>query len=271
MATIAEEISALRERISGAYDVIDQKGGDVPFERTSWNLSASIESIRTGGDPEDVNGISSLYAVQPELDPTTGFFTGTQRTGPYHADLSYLTTVSRYATKTCSLFGRPGLWTYNDLSTYVGVDEYKNLTPNVSSVNIHNLTGIETEYALYGMFCGNLNVLSVDGPRPTSLNATYGLAGYARATILPCDFPDLTSITTAATYVFSNAFQAAQPKYNELMTNDSPERYFPSLKSTQANNAFNYALAFYRPHHNKRLEFSELTTIGGSYAFTYAA
>lgn len=67
MATIAEEISALRERISGAYDVIDQKGGDVPFDRTSWNLSASIDSIRTGADPEDVNGISSLYAVQPEL------------------------------------------------------------------------------------------------------------------------------------------------------------------------------------------------------------
>lgn len=63
MATIAEEISALRQRISSAYDVIDQKGGDVPAERTSWNLSASIDSIQTGGDPEDVNGISSLYAV----------------------------------------------------------------------------------------------------------------------------------------------------------------------------------------------------------------
>lgn len=48
MATIAEEISALRERISEAYDVIDQKGGDVPFDRTSWNLSASIDSIPTG-------------------------------------------------------------------------------------------------------------------------------------------------------------------------------------------------------------------------------
>ena len=27
----------------------------------------------------------------------------------------------------------------------------------------------------------------------------------------------------------------------------------------------------YRPHHNKRLEFSELTTIGGGYAFSYTA
>lgn len=48
MGTIAAEISALRQRISQAYDVIDQKGGDVPLKRTSWNLSASIESIRVG-------------------------------------------------------------------------------------------------------------------------------------------------------------------------------------------------------------------------------
>lgn len=65
MATIAEEITALRQRISEAYDVIDQKGGDVPFDRTSWNLSASIDSIRVGGDPESTLGVSSLYAVMP--------------------------------------------------------------------------------------------------------------------------------------------------------------------------------------------------------------
>ena len=243
----------------------------MPFDRTSWNLSASIESIRTGADPEDVNGISSLYAVQPEFDPTLGYFTGTHRAGPYHVDLSYLTDERDYKTRTNSLFGRPGFWTYSDLSTYADVDIYKNLTPNVSSVNIHNLTAINTEYSMYGMFCGNLNVLSVDGPRPTSLSATYGLAGYARATRLPCDFPDLTSILTAATYAFSYAFYSAQPKYNELMTNDTPERYFPNLKSTQAAYALQMALAFYKPHHNKRLEFTELTTIGGQYAFSYAA
>ena len=55
------------------------------------------------------------------------------------------------------------------------------------------------------------------------------------------------------------------------MTNETPERYFPNLKSTQANYAFNSALREYRPHHNKRLEFTELTTIGGGYAFSYAA
>lgn len=166
----------------------------MPFDRTSWNLSASIDSIRTGGEPEDVNGISSLYAVQPEFDQTLGYFTGTHRTGPYHVDLSYFTTISSYATTPCSLFGRPGYWTYNDLSTYANVDIYKNLTPNVSSVNLHNLNVIKSDYALYGMFCGNLNVLSVDGPRPTTLTNSYSMAGFARATRLPCDFPDLTSI-----------------------------------------------------------------------------
>lgn len=273
MATIAEEISALRERISEAYDVIDQKGGDVPFERTSWNLSASIDSIRTGGEPEDVNGISSLYAVQPEFDPELGYFTGTHRAGPYHVDLSRLTSTPDAKTRPCSLFGRPGIWNYSNLSTYSPerLDIFKNLTPNVSSVNLHNLSVINYDYALYGMFCANLNVLSVDGPRPTTLTNSNAMINFARGTRLPCDFPDLTSITTAATYALSYVAGFAQPKYNELMTNDTPERYFPNLKSTQANYAFNYALNTYIPHHNRRLEFSELTTVGGANAFSYAA
>ena len=122
------------------------------------------------------------------------------------------------------------------------------------------------------MCCANLNVLSVRMPENlTSMGASYLWASAFRATRLPCDFPNLTSITTAATYVFTNAFETAQPKYNELMTDDTPERYFPNLKSTQANYAFNNTLREYRPHHNKRLEFSELTTIGGAYAFSHTA
>lgn len=122
------------------------------------------------------------------------------------------------------------------------------------------------------MCCANLNVLSVRMPENlTSMGASYLWASAFRATRLPCDFPNLTSITTAATYVFTNAFETAQPKYNELMTDDTPERYFPNLKSTQASYAFSRTLREYRPHHNKRLEFSELTTIGGSYAFSYTA
>lgn len=133
-------------------------------------MSASIESIRTGGDPEDVNGISSLYAVIPAIDEE-GKFSGTLQNGPYHVDWSNMHIVSGYVTSPRSLLGRPGFWSYNDLSTYAAeqIDIPKNLTPNVSSVNLHNLSVIAAEYALYGTFCGNLNVLSVDGPRPTSL------------------------------------------------------------------------------------------------------
>lgn len=90
--TIAEEITALRQRISGAYDVINQKGGDVPFERTSWNLSASIESIRTGGDPESSLGVSSLYALIPSEGTATSF--GQPMGGPYKLDLSFLTAIN---------------------------------------------------------------------------------------------------------------------------------------------------------------------------------
>ena len=117
----------------------------MPFERTSWNLSASIDSIRVGADPEDVNGISSLYAVQPELDSTTGRFTGTLRNGPYHLDLSYLTAITIYANSLNSLVGRPGFWEYGDLSTYPGdtieekIEQWANVCPNVSSIDIHNI------------------------------------------------------------------------------------------------------------------------------------
>lgn len=117
MATIAEEITALRQRISEAYDVIDQKGGDVPLERTSWNLSASIDSIPAGGGAtENVNGISSLYAVQPKLQ-SNGTFTGTLRNGPYHVDWSNLTQVNAYSRMPAGMFGRYGFWSYADLET----------------------------------------------------------------------------------------------------------------------------------------------------------
>ena len=77
MATIAEEISALRERISGAYAVINQKGGDVPFERTSWNLSASIESIRTGegADPAAIVPVEYLRSTGTQYIDTEAFIT----------------------------------------------------------------------------------------------------------------------------------------------------------------------------------------------------
>lgn len=63
MATIAEEIQLLRDRIDVAYDHIGAKGGTIPATTDSWNLSTAIDSIPTGTEPEAVNGISSLYAV----------------------------------------------------------------------------------------------------------------------------------------------------------------------------------------------------------------
>lgn len=48
MATIAEEITALRQRIDVAYDHIQAKGGTIPATTDSWNLSTAIDSIPTG-------------------------------------------------------------------------------------------------------------------------------------------------------------------------------------------------------------------------------
>lgn len=246
----------------------------MPFERTSWNLSASIDSIRTGGDPEDVNGISSLYAVVPAID-SDGKFSGTLQEGPYHVDWSNMRHVSAFANSPRSLLGRPGFWGYKDLSTYGGGDTieekiapYVNLCPNVSSIDMHNLSSVQAAYALYGTFCGNLNILSVRMPEQhvaTSTSHNYQFSNCFRATRLPCDFPHLTA--SNGQYAFANAWTDCQPKYNPL---DVQERYLPDLQRINGAYTFTYAWQNYRPHHNKRLEFSELTTIGGQYAFSYA-
>lgn len=74
MATIAEEISALRERIDIAYDHISAKGGTMPATTDSWNLSTAIDSIPTGGgDTANFYGISSLAQIFPlSIDVETG-------------------------------------------------------------------------------------------------------------------------------------------------------------------------------------------------------
>ena len=58
MATIAEEISALRERIDTAYEHVGAKGGTIPATTDSWNLGAAIDSIPTGSSG------SSRYALE---------------------------------------------------------------------------------------------------------------------------------------------------------------------------------------------------------------
>lgn len=90
MATIAEEISALRGRISEAYDVIDQKGGDVPFERTSWNLSASIDSIRTGDvDPASIVPVRYLKSTGTQYIDTRAYVTMSNNGNENHMEVDF--------------------------------------------------------------------------------------------------------------------------------------------------------------------------------------
>lgn len=49
MATIAEEINDLKSRVSSAYDACEAKGATIPSEKTTWNLSSTIETIPSGG------------------------------------------------------------------------------------------------------------------------------------------------------------------------------------------------------------------------------
>ena len=45
MATIAEEITALRRRIADAYEACAHKGGTLPVTEDTWHLPETIESI----------------------------------------------------------------------------------------------------------------------------------------------------------------------------------------------------------------------------------
>lgn len=90
MGTIAEEITALRGRIGGAYDVIGQKGGTVPGDRTSWNLGAAIESI-----PNSKYGVT-LDGMFGDLDANSILLPPTQ---PYAFESEDILGVADHALK----------------------------------------------------------------------------------------------------------------------------------------------------------------------------
>ena len=50
MATIAEEINALKSRVSSAYDACVEKGATIPAVKNTANLPECIRSI-SGGSP----------------------------------------------------------------------------------------------------------------------------------------------------------------------------------------------------------------------------
>ena len=57
MATIAEEINDLKSRVNSAYDACELKGATIPQDKTTWNLSSTIESIPSSGEMPKIFGI----------------------------------------------------------------------------------------------------------------------------------------------------------------------------------------------------------------------
>ena len=54
--TIAEEINDLKSRVSSAYDACELKGATIPQDKTTWNLSSTIESIPSGAEMPEIFG-----------------------------------------------------------------------------------------------------------------------------------------------------------------------------------------------------------------------
>ena len=73
MATIAEEINDLKSRVSSAYDACELKGATIPQDKTTWNLSSTIESIPSGAEMPTFYGvpISAFFPVRL----STGYWT----------------------------------------------------------------------------------------------------------------------------------------------------------------------------------------------------
>ena len=57
MATIAEEINDLKSRVDSAYDACELKGATIPQDKTTWNLSSTIESIPSGAEMPTFYGV----------------------------------------------------------------------------------------------------------------------------------------------------------------------------------------------------------------------
>lgn len=176
MATIAEEISALRGRIDLAYDHISAKGGMVPVETDSWHLSGAIDSIPTGGgEPESTLGVSSLYAVFPEEGTATSL--GAPMGGPYKLDLSFLTAINEVGVLNsavghiCYAIGAP-----NNVDTGSGGTPVYNICkwmPNISAVDCSNLETINATHAMLGMFSQYQKSSLPAAQRPEGWNGTY--------------------------------------------------------------------------------------------------
>ena len=57
MATIAEEINDLKSRVDSAYDACEIKGATILQDKTTWNLSSTIESIPSGAEMPTFYGV----------------------------------------------------------------------------------------------------------------------------------------------------------------------------------------------------------------------
>lgn len=63
--TIAEEINDLKSRVSAAYDACEEKGAEMPEDKTTWNLSTTIQSIPAGGTTDPASILSNLFVSNP--------------------------------------------------------------------------------------------------------------------------------------------------------------------------------------------------------------
>lgn len=81
--SIASAIRDLSARIDVAYDHIAAKGGTVPADTDSWNLSTAIDSIPTGSaDPAAIVPVRYLKSTGTQYIDTEAYIANTAASRP---------------------------------------------------------------------------------------------------------------------------------------------------------------------------------------------
>ena len=165
---------------------------------------------------------------------------GTQRARPYNLDYSMLSSIDNGYQQIGLMAGMYDRWEYDFRSMALSSQEmYRNIAPNISSIDLHNLTAIRSDYGAGMLAHNNLNMLSINLDNLQTISANYGLSRFASGTKVRCDLPSLASVS--GNYALQRAWSLVDPN-NELQVQ---ERLMPNLTSVIGQYAMNYAFYNY--------------------------
>lgn len=274
--TIVDEIQRIKNNISNAYDICEQKGATIPDPRNSENLASCIVSITSGGD-------GNTFGIPLEIDSDGNL----SRPSDYTWTSDAAKTISEDALRRifyCSTSLKSvDLPLVETIKRHGLANAFENCT-SLQNVNTPNLKTIEQNGMEYSfLYCSSLKevsfpelttvgdngmalmcencrgLTSVNFPKLEEVQGAYGLSGaFSGCSSLPTiNFPNLTEVQ-------SYGLQAAFSGCSSLSTVNLPE-----LVTVYSYGLYN---TFYNCRSITDIAFPKLTTLHGKallYTFRY--